>query len=109
MGRTADWWSNRTLGGDWQVPISSLQRFRPVGGYLIGTATSIEFVPNRFEALVGGTSWTASFSDIEDVTLGRRRVRLVRSEQAGGNRTLFTNRPKAVRRHLTPLLDTLGG
>jgi hypothetical protein len=105
MGQIADWWSNRALGGDWQMPISSFQRFRPVGGYLIGTATTIEFVPNRFEALIGGSGWTASLSDIESVTFGRRHVRLVRSENAGGNQTLCTNRPKAVRRNLASLLD----
>ena len=105
MGQMADWWSNRTLGGDWYMPISSFQRFRPVGGYLIGTSTTLEFVPNRFEALIGGSGWTASLSDIESITVGRRHVQLVRSEQAGGSRTLCTHRPKAVRRNLAELLE----
>jgi hypothetical protein len=47
MGRGVDWWLNRHPGGDWRVRISNVQGFRPVGGYLIGTSTTIEFVPNR--------------------------------------------------------------
>ena len=105
MGQIADWWSNRALGGDWQMPISSFQRFRPVGGFLIGTSTTLEFVPNRFEALIGGSGWTVSLKDLEGVSLGRRHVQLIRSEEAGGSRTLCTNRPKAVRRNLAELLD----
>jgi hypothetical protein len=103
MGRVADWWLNRSVDGDWQLPISSVQGFRPVGGYLIGTSTTIEFVPNRFEALVGGSPWTAAVSEIETVTLGRRRLRIVAA--GGGSQTLFTNRPQAVRRHLASFLD----
>jgi hypothetical protein len=105
MGRVADWWLNRSVDGDWQLPISSVQGFRPVGGYLIGTSTTIEFVPNRFEALVGGSSWTAPVSEIEIVTLGRRRLRIVGVGGGGGSQTLLTNRPRAVRRHLSSFLD----
>ena len=103
MGRINDWWLNRTVTAEWRLPISSFQGFRPVGGFLIGTATGIEFVPNRFEALVGGSSWSADLNDIENVTLGRRRLRI--TTDVGRHRLLFTNRPKAVRRHLADLLD----
>ena len=106
MGRSANWWANRTLAGDWQVPIRSFQGFRPVGGYLVGTTSSIEFVPNRFEALIGGSSWTAPLSGLESVTVGRRRLQLVWATDAGGSRTLCTSRPQAVQRHLAALLDT---
>jgi hypothetical protein len=109
MGRVADWWLNRKLDedGDWRVPISNVQGFRPVGGYLIGTSTTLEFVPNRLEALVGASSWTAAVSDIDSVTLGRGRLRIVAAETAGGNQTLCTHRPRAIKRHLAPLLESL--
>lgn len=102
MGQFRDWWLNRVVDGDWQLPISSVQRHRPVGGYLIGTATSLEFVPNRFEALIGGSSWMVAVDDVESITLGRRRLRIVST--VGDQQTLFTNRPQAVRRHLAPEL-----
>jgi len=105
VGQFNDWWLNRRVVGDWSLPISSLQGFRPVGGYLIGTSTSIEFVPNRFEALVGGSSWLTRMDTIEIVTLGRRRLRIVSADGAGGSQTLFTHRPKALRRHLAALLE----
>jgi hypothetical protein len=105
MGQISDWWLNRTVDGDWQLPIKSVQGLRPVGGYLVGTATTLEFVPNRFEALVGATSWTTSMADIESVTLGRRRLRIV-SHDAAGSHTLYTSRPKAVRARLATLLPT---
>lgn len=44
-------------------------------------------------------------SEIESVTLGRRRLRIVAAEGAGGSQTLFTNRPRAIRRHLASFLD----
>ncbi len=102
MGQLSNWWLNRTVEADWLLPISSVQGFRPVGGYLIGTGTAVEFVPNRFEAAVGGSAWRAALDDIQTVSLGRRRLRIVSSQ---GSKTLFTNRPKAVRRHLAALLD----
>ena len=105
MAQLADWWLNRRLDGDWQVPISSVQGFRPVGGYLVGDERTIEFVPNRFEVLVGAAAWVAAVADIQSVTLGRRRLRIISPDAAGGSRTLYTNRPKAVRRCLAALLD----
>jgi len=104
VGRINDWWLNRAVTADWRLPISSFQGFRPVGGFLIGTATSIEFVPNRFEALVGGAAWSTDLSSIEGVTLGRRRLRIT-SAADSQSRILFTNRPQAIRRHLAALLD----
>jgi hypothetical protein len=103
VGQFNDWWLNRTVVGDWWLPISSFQRFRPVGGFLIGTSTSIEFVPNRFEALVGGSSWLVPMDRIEIVTLGRRRLRIVSADAA--SQTLFTHRPNALRRNLAALLE----
>jgi hypothetical protein len=105
MGRIADWWLNRKVDADWSMPISNVQGFRPVGGFLIGSAGTIEFVPNRFEAMIGGTAWTASVNNVRSVTLGRRRLRIEVQDAAGSTRTLFTNRPKAVRRHLAGLLQ----
>lgn len=105
MGRINDWWLNRTVTAEWRLPISSFQGFRPVGGFLIGTSTSIEFVPNRFEALFGGSSWSTELSSIEGVSLGRRRLRITSAGFDGQSRILFTNRPQAVRRHLAALLD----
>jgi hypothetical protein len=105
MGQVADWWLNRRLDGEWQVPISSVQGFRPIGGYLVGTASSIEFVPNRFEAMVGASSWSTSVADIQSVSLGRGRLRIVCPDEAGGTRTLRTNRPKALRKCLAALID----
>jgi hypothetical protein len=108
MGRVADWWMNRRLDGDWQMPISNVQGFRPVGGYLIGTSTSIEFVPNRFEALVGGSAWTTSVNEIDSVTVGRRGLRIAVTVAgpagAAASQTLFTNRPATARRHLARFL-----
>jgi hypothetical protein len=104
VGQFNDWWLNRTVVGDWWLPISSFQRFRPVGGFLIGTATSIEFVPNRFEALVGASSWLVPMDRIEFVTLGRRRLRIVSADDAG-TQTLFTHRSDALRRNLATLLE----
>jgi hypothetical protein len=105
VGQFNNWWLNRTVIADWWLPISSLQGFRPVGGFLIGTSTSIEFVPNRFEALIGGSPWLAPMDRIEVVTLGRRRLRIVSTDDAAGGRTLFTHRPNAVRRNLAALLE----
>lgn len=103
MGQLSDWWLNRTVTAEWQLPISSVQGFRPVGGYLIGTPEAIEFVPNRFEALIGGAPWVARRDEIESITLGRRRLRII---STGGRRqTLYTNRPATVRRHLAAHLD----
>ena len=102
MTQLADWWLNRELDADWRVPISSVQGFRLIGGFLAGTATHLEFIPNRLEAMVGAASWIVVRDDIESVTLGRRRLRI---ESAAGRRTLFTNRPTTVRGHLGALLD----
>jgi len=104
VGRINDWWLNRTVTADWRLPISSFQGFRPVGGFLIGTSTSIEFVPNRFEALAGGSSWSTELDSVETVSLGLRRLRIT-SVDDGPSRILFTNRPRAVRRHLAALFD----
>jgi hypothetical protein len=103
VGRINNWWLNRTVTADWRLPISCVQGFRPVGGFLIGTAAAIEFVPNRFEAMVGGSAWRIDLDDITAVTLGRHRLRITLA--AAESRTLFTNRPQAVRRHLAALLD----
>ncbi len=103
-GRVVEWWLNQKLDGEWSLPISHVQGFRPVGGYLVGTSTTLEFVPNRFEVLVGGTTWSAPLADIEQVSLGRRRLRIVTRGNGGGRQTLYTNRPRAVRRHLAELL-----
>lgn len=106
MERFADWWSARELDAEWRTPIKSVQGFRPVGGYLIGTATHLEFVPNRLEAMVGAKPWTAATDDIQDITLGRRRLRIVSAGDSGGTHTLYTNRPGAVRKHLGALLHS---
>lgn len=101
MTQLTDWWLNSELNSDWRVPISSVQGFRLVGGFLLGTATHLEFIPNRLEAMVGAASWNVALTDVRDATLGRRRLRI---ETVGGRRTLFTNRPALVRRHLDELL-----
>ena len=111
MGRVVEWWIDRKrtlLEGEglWALPISHVQGFRPVGGYLVGTSTTLEFVPNRFEVLVGGSGWTAPLTDIEHVKLGARRLDIV---TGGGRRTLRTFRPKAVRQHLGHLLAPSAG
>jgi hypothetical protein len=107
MGQFTDWWLNRPANPDrqidWELPISSVQKFRPVGGYLIGTSTTLEFEPNRFEALIGGTPWVISREHIQQLTLGRRRLQIVTGGD-DGSRTLFTNRPATIRRHLQDLL-----
>jgi hypothetical protein len=98
------WWLKRPMDTiDWLVPISSFQRFRPVGGYLMGSAGLIEFVPNRFEAMVGGRAWRAPIDDIEKIVMQRRRLRIM---SPNGNQTLLTHRPQAVRRHLGHLVET---
>ena len=102
MGQLSDWWLNRTVTADWQLPISSIQGFRPVGGYLIGTSETIEFVPNRFEAMIGGAPWVARRDEIESISLGHRRLRII---STSGRQTFCTNRPAAVRRHLAAHLD----
>jgi hypothetical protein len=108
MGQVTDWWLNRGTDDarqfDWELPISSVQRFRPVGGYLLGTATALEFIPNRFEARVGGAPWVTPLTDLQSVTLGRRRLQLIVT--GAPTRTLYTNRPQALRRHLRGLLTS---
>jgi hypothetical protein len=64
---------------------------------------SIEFVPNRFEALIGGSSWLVPMDRIENVTLGRRRLRIVSDD--AGCQTLLTHRADALRRNLAALLE----
>jgi hypothetical protein len=103
VGQLSDWWLNRAVTADWQLPISSFQGFRPVGGYLIGTPETIEFVPNRFEAMIGGAPWVARRDEIESITLGRRRLRIIST--TGQRQTFCTNRPAAVRRLLAVHLD----
>lgn len=105
MGHIADWWLNRKVDAEWSIPMSSVQGFRPVGGFLLGSGTTIEFVPNRFEVLVGGSAWTTSLNDVKRITLARRRLRIESVDATGTSRTLFTNRPRAVRRHLGALLQ----
>jgi hypothetical protein len=103
-GGFTDWWLNHPVGNvDWKVPISDWQRIRPVGGYLVGTAGQIEFVPNRFEAMVGGRAWRLPTAQIERIVLEARRLRITAPE--GRQIVLITHRAQALRRHLGFLLD----
>jgi len=100
------WWLDRPVADlDWKVPISSWQRFRPVGGYLAGSAGHIEFIPNRFEAMVGGRPWKLALADVDRVVLVPRRLRIT---FADGEHVLVTHRSEALRRHLGFLLEPAG-